>query len=365
MPSNGGTTKFRSPSQLVPPVYKGTAPDFKDTVDWNAKYIPLPPNGQDQLDAAKNGGLYINGDTASVRLYAGDASGNELVQQNGAWQPAGGANEPVYQYIKVCSSSTSCTLYREDANKDLFKLKNNGWTQEQTGFNGVVYVNGNVKSFGGPDRPQGATDAATTPPAVAGFAQLDMVTSKDLRVTSDVTYQDPVCNGTLQRDSTGAVKAPSCTNDPAAVTNVLGMYASGDAGAGAMCSFPGYEIGANAGGNICFGYQGVNSSLTAPKNLEVDATMMAANRVDMENWDSAFPRGTLNILGGVITKYDGVYGVFSAGGGQSNGVLPRFTYDPRFENGMSPPYFPTLSFAQLDPTKIAPIIYSQTEQTAH
>jgi len=60
-----------------------------------------------------------------------------------------------------------------------------------------------------------------------------------------------------------------------------------------------------------------------------------------------------------------VFGVLSPGGGQKHGVLPRFTYDPRFENGMSPPCFPTLTFAQLDPTKIAPIIYSQTEQTAH
>ena len=366
MPSKGGRTRFRTPSKLVPPVYRGTAPTFKDTVDWKAKYIPLPPNGQDQLDAAKDGGLYISGDASSVRLYAGDAAGAELVKANGAWQPAAGSNADVYQYIKVCSTATTCTLYREDANKDLYKLKPNGtWALKRNGFNGVIYVGGNVKSFGGPSRPPGATDASSTPPAVASFAQLDMVTSNDLRITHDLTYQDPVCNGTLRRDSTGAVTAPSCTNDPSAVTNVLGIYASGDAGASAMCKFPGYEVAAYTGGNICFGYQGSTNPLTAPENLRVDATMMAANHVDMENWDSAGKMGTLDILGGVITKYDGVFGVFSPGGGQKHGVLPRFTYDPRFENGMSPPYFPTLTFAQLDPTKIAPIIYSQTEQTAH
>jgi hypothetical protein len=366
MPSSGGSTSFISATTLASGAsYKGTAPTFQGAVDWQAKDIPMPTNGQNQLNAAKNGGLYINGDTSSVRLYAGDASGNQLVQSStGSWQPSAGANAAVYQYIQVCTSSSKCTLYREDSNKVLYELKNNGWTQDETGFNGVIYVNGNVQSFGGPDRPTGATDASTTPPAVASFAQLDMVTSNDLRITHDLTYQDPVCNGTLHRDSTGAVKQPTCTSDPAAVTNVLGIYASGDAGSRAMCSFPSYETAASQGGNICFGYQGVGNSLTAPQNLQVDATMMAANHVDMENWDTANKMGTLDIMGGVIAKYDGVYGVFSPGNGQSNGVLPRFTYDPRFDNGMSPPYFPTLTFAQLDPTTIAPIIYSQTEQTA-
>ena len=364
MPSNGGYTRFRNPSQLAVPAYRGTAPTFQDNVDWNAKVIPFPKNGQNQLAAAKNGGLYINGSASSVRMYAGDANGNDLVKVNGAWQPLAGANAAVYQYIKVCSSPTSCTLYREDANKVLYKLKNNGWSQEETGFNGVVYVNGNVQSFGGPDRPTGATDASTTPPAVASFAQLTMVTSNDLRITHDVTYQDPVCNGMLHRDSSGAVKRPTCTNDPAAITNVLGIYASGGAGASAMCSFPSDEVAGTRGGNICFGNNGSGNSLTAPKNVEVDASMMAANHVDMENWRSNGVRGTVNILGGVIAKYDGVYGVFSPGGGQSSGALPRFTYDPRFDNGMSPPYFPTLDFAKLDPKSITPIIYSQTEQTA-
>jgi hypothetical protein len=85
----------------------------------------------------------------------------------------------------------------------------------------------------------------------------------------------------------------------------------------------------------------------------------------MEHWSTAPVRGTLSILGGVITKYDGVFGVFNPyNGAQLNGVLPRFTYDPRFDNGLAPPLFPQAAQPKLTGT-VAPIIYSQTEQVAN
>ncbi len=373
-PSNGGGgPSFRTPSQLATPSYGGTTPNFQKGVDWQAPYIPLPTNATDQVAGAKSNGLYINGSVASIQLFAGDDAGNTLVQdpQTKAWQPSAGSNATVYQYIKVCATATSCDLYRSyvdpaTGNKVLELQQNNGsWKYQVSPFNGVIYAKGNVDSFSGPARPSGASDASTTPPAIASFSQLDLVTALDVRVTGDLKYQDPVCDGALRRDpASGTPIRPTCQSDPAAVQNVLGIYASGQGGGSPTCTFP-PGTGANGKGNVCFGYSFSDPSLRAPRNLEVDASIMAANKVDMEQWAYAPVRGTLSILGGVITKYDGVFGVFSASNGaQLNGVLPRFTYDPRFDNGLAPPLFPQATQPKLTGT-VAPIIYSQREQVAN
>ena len=373
MPSNGGYERFRNPSQLATPSYRGTTPSFQKGVDWQAPNIPLPTNDTDQAAGAKSNGLYINGGVASIQLFAGDDAGNTLVQdpQTKAWQPAAGATATVYQYIKVCATANKCSLYRSYVdpatnNKVLALQQSDGtWLDQVSPFNGVIYAKGNVSSFSGPARPVGANDASTTPPAVAAFSQLDLVSSLDVRVTGDLKYQDPVCDGTLHRDpATGTPIRPTCQNDPAAVQNVLGIYASGTGGGQATCSFP-QGTGSNGKGNVCFGYSFSDPSLSAPSNLEVDASIMAANKVDMEHYATAPVRGTLSILGGVITKYDGVFGVFNPyNGAQLNGVLPRFTYDPRFDNGLAPPLFPQAGQPKLTGT-VAPIIYSQTEQVAN
>lgn len=356
-------TVFRSISDLNPPSYGNTAPTFTNGVDWKAQDLPLPNSSTDQKSAAQNGGLYINGEVSSVSLFAGDDAGNKLVKDSstGKWQPQAGANAAEFQYINVCSSSTSCTLYREDKNDVLYKQSGSSWTQVNSAFNGVLYVDGNVASLSGPART--GSDASTAPPAVASFAQLDLVSSKDVRITSDLKYQDAVCNGVLHRGAGGTPVAPTCVNDPSAVSNVLGVYAAGD-GKGnpkSICSFPSYTTGAGQPGSICFEN---TYGASIPDNTEIDATLMAANRVDLANWDNQQTLGTLSILGGVIAKYDGVYGEFDSSGAQVSGVLPRFTYDPRFENGLAPPHFPTVQLASLV-SSASPIIYSQTEQTAY
>ncbi len=370
--SDGRYLSFRNPSQLSPPFWRGTEPHFQE-VTWNAPAVPMPTSSDRQKTGAKNNGLYINSGVQSIELYAGDVDGNTLVKNSttGAWQPAGGANDTVYQYIKVCDTTTTCTLYRSyvdptSNNKVLQIQKPNGsWQGKVSPFNGVIYADGNVQSFSGPPRPPGATDASDTPPAVASFSALTMASSMDIRITGDLTYQQPVCDGTLHRNSDGTINRPTCTNDPAAVQNVLGIYASGTGSGTPTCSFP-YGTGYGGKGNVCIGYHSGNASLTAPKNLQVDASIMALNKVDMENYDTAAVRGTFTVMGGIITKYDGVFGVFNSyTGAQTNGVLPSFTYDQRFENGATPPLFPQAQLPSLDPTSVAPIIYSQTEQTAN
>ena len=231
MPSNGGYARFRNPSQLATPSYRGTTPSFQKGVDWQAPNIPLPTNDTDQAAGAKSNGLYINGGVASIQLFAGDDAGNTLVQdpQTKAWQPAAGATATVYQYIKVCTTATKCSLYRSyvdpATNNKVLALQQTdvNWLDQVSPFNGVIYAKGNVASFSGPARPVGATDASTTPPAVAAFSQLDLVSSLDVRVTGDLKYQGPVCDGTLHRDpATGTPIRPNCQNDPEPATTCWG-----------------------------------------------------------------------------------------------------------------------------------------------
>ncbi len=371
MPSNGGSTKFRSPSLLNPAVYKGTAPQFTQGVAWNSQYIPLPTDSISQKDKAQESGLYISGNVNLLALYAGDEFGLPLVSDgNGGWKALSGGD--IYQYIAVCQNQSAqwqnwqnCTLYRYSEHKKVLQKLSSSlkWTDAGTSnFNGVIYVDGNIKRFTGPPRPNGAATAANTAPAIASFAQLDVVTNKDVRVTGDLKYQTPVCDGALRRGSNGNVIVPNCTNDPGSVKNVLGIYAAGDGGGknSGICEFP--NSNGNPG-NICFGANNTGSSLNAPGNLEVDATLMANYKVDLENWKKAPCSGTLSIMGGVITNNDGVYGRFYSSNGKcANGVFPRFTYDPRFSNGLAPPFFPTVKLAQLM-SAAQPIIYAQTEQT--
>lgn len=99
-----GRKKFKkNPGQdpVVKNSYGTHAPELTAGVNWRAGYVPLPVNSQDQLDAAKNGGLYIPGSPSQVKLWAGDASGQAL-------SPNGGSNgsQTTYQYIEVCGAGS-------------------------------------------------------------------------------------------------------------------------------------------------------------------------------------------------------------------------------------------------------------------
>lgn len=342
--ASNGSAAFRTPSQLNPPSYSTTQPEFTNGVSWDAPEIPFPSNSNDQAAAAQQAGLFINSSNSTVVLSTGiGEAGSVMAGQR-------------YQGITVTAGSTT-TEYRvlEDPVNGgpgpLLQRVAGVWTPVLnslipptpiTRFNGVIYGNGGIASLRGPARvPAGSTNPNSAPPALASFAGITVVSNGDIRITGDLKYTDNPCDGALSRNSNGTVNVPNCSSDPLVQKNVLGIYSSGGA----------VRIGA---GNS-------NTALNVPTDVQIQATIMADNTVEVENYRNVpCSLGTAYILGGVIQRKYGAFGTFS-GSSCSTGLGRSFTYDQRMLNGLAPPFFPTTSMTNLMPSRQV-IQYGQSEQ---
>jgi len=139
---------------------------------------------------------------------------------------------------------------------------------------------------------------------VASPSQVTVSSERDIIITNHIRYQDyhPAANG-QPMNATG-------------FTNVLGIL--------------------SWGGNVRIG-------TTAPNNLDVHAVILAVHgALSVDNYRYRSPSGDVNLLGGAITDTYGAFGTFS-GTTQVSGYGRNFVYDSRMREGMSPPYYPTLT----------------------
>lgn len=304
--------------------YGTHAPELTAGVDWYSSFVALPQNALDQEQAAKDGGLYFGGNLDRLKLWAADQNGD----------PLSGNETAVYQYIESqgCASyrtngtcrngQTQRTTYRSGADGALYKqLTDGSWQLERPSFNGVLYVAGKVERFTGPERTNSSKDSA--PPALASFAQLTLAADQQVRITGDLKYESPPCSGSPARKADGTVTPATCNNLD--TRNVLGVYVQNN--------------------NILIGNQNWgDASLNAPDDVTIHGVLMSSTGiVGVEDYDQGSPRGTVNLLGGVIENYYGAFGTFNArSGNMSTGYGRSFTYDQRMYNAVSPPYFPTI-----------------------
>ncbi|MFC4640133.1 DUF4900 domain-containing protein [Deinococcus hohokamensis] len=331
--STSTTPAFRTPTQLNPPSYGTTVPVFNNGVSWSAPTVPFPNNSNNQAAAAQQAGLYIPAGPSAVQLSVG------------LW-PAGTplANQK-YQAITVGS-----TQYRAVADGPLYQLVNGTWqvalnasNQPINRFNGVIYAFGGISSLRGPARTT-ASNPNSSGPALASFSQITIAGNDDIRITGDLKYENNPCDGALTRNSDGSINVPDCSDDPLVQKNVLGIYASN-------------------GGDIKIGAGNTSSALNVPPDVQIHATMMADNEVNVENSTSAScSYGTAYILGGVIERKYGAFGQFNTSTGACTSGLGRsFTYDQRMLNGLAPPFFPTTTMTNLLVDRQV-IQYGQSEQ---
>lgn len=340
-------TAFRRPTQLNPPSYYSTQPEFTNGVSWDAPEIPFPDNSNDQAAAAQDSGLYINSSNSSVLLSTGTGeAGSTMAGQK-------------YQAITVTTSGGVVTEYRvlEDTVNGgpgaLLQKVAGVWVTALnsrvpptpiTRFNGVIYGNGGINSLKGPNRiPANSTNPNNAPPALASFAGVTVVSNGNIRITGDLKYTDNPCDGALKRNTDGSVNVPNCSSDPLAQKNVLGIYSSG--------------------GSVRIGAGNSNTALNVPTDVQIQATIMANDTVEVERYDSvSCSLGTAYILGGVIQRKYGAFGKFSTSNGECTSGLGRsFTYDQRMLNGLAPPFFPTTTMTNLMPNRQV-IQYGQSEQ---
>ncbi|WP_295822131.1 DUF4900 domain-containing protein [uncultured Deinococcus sp.] len=337
-------TAFRTPSQLNPPKYSITEPEFTNGVSWDAPEIPFPTNSNDQLAAAQQAGLFINSANSTVVLSTGVGEAGSVMagQQYQGITVTAGSTTTEYRVLEDPINGGPGPLLRRVAGVWTPVLNNLIPPTPITRFNGVIYGNGGIASLRGPARvPAGSTNPNNAPPALASFAGITVVSNDDIRITGDLKYSDNPCDGALSRNSNGTINVPNCSSDPLAQKNVLGIYSSGGA----------VRIGAGNG----------NSALNVPTDVQIQATIMADDTVAVENYETvACSLGTAYILGGVIQRKYGAFGTFS-GSSCSSGLGRSFTYDQRMLNGLAPPFFPTTSMTNLMPSRQV-IQYGQSEQ---
>jgi hypothetical protein len=334
----GGIFDTEGSGQIVLPttppyVYDDTAPDFKEGVAWNAEYVALPGNNQDQRNAAqgrsKTGtnlatqGILFTTDLDSLTLWT-ENPGGQILEANGVdangvplWTPAASA----YQIIEGCKAGL-CQKYRIDATKKMQLWNGSSW-QDIPGsrpFNGVIYADGKVERLGGKERnPASSTDAAKAGPAIASFSQITIASDTDIRITNDLKYEKPPRSGIAIRNPDNTVTPPTDINDGA--ENVLGIYSQS--------------------GDILIGNGQSDDTLNAPDNVAVHASIMSGEKqIRVENFTTGMSRGNFQLIGGMIQTRRGAFNRFS-GNTITSGYARTYTYDKRFLDGLTPPFFPT------------------------
>lgn len=340
-------------------------PELTAGVNWRTSFVPMPTNNQDQQKEAERNGLYVSGDIDALQLWAGGDDFDEDDPMDNALRPDGSGGwepEAEYQYVRVCESS--CETYRFGPDRRLERHDDDGDFEPvyrrsngrdcsqrdgergrhgcaQVAFTGVIYASDDISRLTGPLRTRWwSDDSDEAPPALASFAQITVAADDDIRVTGDLKYEDPPCDGAPTRQSDGSVTPTNCDNMSA--QNVLGVYSQG--------------------GDVLIGNRNSSFWDNAPENVEVHGVMMSSRgEVTVEDFRYGSPRGTMRLLGGVIENTYGGFGTFdSRTGDMSTGYGRSFAYDRRMETGFAPPFFPTVGIDEVrDPVVFT---FGQREQ---
>ncbi len=212
----------------------------------------------------------------------------------------------------------------------------NDWQTVRTDFNGVIYVDGDdIPKVESPGRSTDA-DPDTAPPAVASFAKLNIVATGSIGIYNDLKYENPLCvpgNGAQSyavRNANNTITRANCTdpNSPSVSDNILGIYTAG------------------AGSDVK-----ILKDLQYP-DLTINAVLMSARgRVYVDGFDTndcpsdfTTSKGSVRLLGGIIQKNYGMWGVANGSGGIQCGYGRSITYDRRLATpSVTPPAFPTTS----------------------
>lgn len=280
-------------------------PNFYGGFDRNVPRIELPDNSFSQLRAAIGGNpsdtrpvtyqeinqsLNIKGgsvDEVPVGVYvankAGQARGGIYIQGEAQSVQLSVRNRYIQVYDIVDQRGDPWHV-EVDNRRQSTSIRGGGVIQQLKGVpRGIMYTNGAINELKGPSR-----SGSNVPPALQKDTPLHIVSTRDIVIQGDLTYQD--------------------FDDG---ENVLGLFSSG--------------------GDIRIGKK-------APDDLCLDAYVLASNYMKsftVDDYDVGQYRGMVHLRGGMITNYYGAFGIFTFSG--MKGYGRDFRYDRR---GKVPPYFP-------------------------
>lgn len=293
-------------------------PDPKDpesTVPTLKKGVYIPSDGE----ALTGSGIYVMGDSDDIVLSA-DPSGNRQtikITQNG---------KTTTVVIDIDAGTT--TIDSGDGARTLkgVPLDRSINTSGKRAA-ASLYVYGDIRGIRGPgrdgnDQPIPAIDSEFAVTVTAGGVATDNrqkpVSGGSVTIKGDMTYETPVV------DPQGNPINPKANN-------VLGIYA--------------------AGGNIEIPSRGLDNltvhASIAAFELKDDAGngVLGPNgrpyggriRSDIDNWRNTPNKGRFTLVGGAqSTNYDNL-GVYD---GQFHGYQYKGVWDPRYDQGQSPPFYP-------------------------
>lgn len=257
--------------------------------------IWLPHDAGNNLTA----GIYIRGSTSST-------SDNPTITLG-----VDGSSRPVYTITRGTNTKQITVDYANN-HTVVADIAGSGGTSPGT-YQGVpdgtddtgiiIYTNDDV-GYWNTSNP--SNNIAGLSGTVQQNSQVTVASERDLMITDNVVYEkDPTIEGNQDYQ------------------NILGIL--------------------SWNGNIRIGTD-------APDNINIQGIVMAPNAAGIsgkgifavDNYSVGDPRGTASLLGGVISDYYGAFGTFS-GATPTHGYGRNFIYDRRMLEGMSPPYFPTIT----------------------
>lgn len=314
-------------------------PEPKDptsTTPTLARGVYLPSDGE----TLSGSGIYVMGDVDEVSLSADRSANRQVIKITQGKQTT---------TIVIDIDANTTTVDAGNGTRTLRGVpKDRSVVEKGNRSAASLYIRGDLASLHGPGRdgkgqPIPAIDSNFAVTITAGgYASGDPkrpVQGGSVTLTGDLTYETPVV------DPAGNPINPDAKN-------VLGIFASG--------------------GNI-----NIPSDGRAPDNLTVHASMAAFELKDSEGnpvlgangrpfggrvrsdvldfYGKPF-RGNFNLVGGMqSTNYDNL-GVYD---GQFHGYLYKGKWDPRYDNGQSPPFYPGYLVDTGGPTG-APTVKAQT-----
>ena len=241
-----------------------------------------PGNGIFLANSGNNltGGIYVNGDSALNMSVSGGNAVYTVTQGS------------TTKAITVDRTNNQTTVVTNGGSPQIYGGVPDGVDKVGT----IIHVDGTITALGG---------------TVQNQTELTISSASDVMIANHIQYSD-------YSPGTGTPGAPGYVAPSASGTkNLLGIV--------------------SWNGNV-------RIATTAPNDLNVHGTIMATNGVfTADNYNSGSPRGTMTVLGGIISNYYGAMGTFSGSTGQLlTGFGRNFVYDGRMLLGKSPPYFPSM-----------------------
>jgi hypothetical protein len=342
-----GTIYFKAGDVIDGPAHSNNSGNSDFNINWNGSDDPI---FQDMLTAVSSQIDYTprtpRGDSEWERIFDSGTRGFRLgvnrvelpattdLQKNAAWGSTSGFPTSSTGVFLASGNPDHGIYIRGDASLD-FSITSQGWqrititqgsttttvtirldrndTQVTKGSttttyvgttNGVIYSTGNITSLSG-ELADSYMSGSNLVQRNAFTIATDVNNGKNITVTDDLTYESQPVR-TQAWDSTQNLKAAA-----------LGLVA-----------------------------RNVIVSSSAPRNLSIDAVVMAGGRSTSDgsfyvsNYSSK-STGTLTLRGGVIQKKRGPVGTFNSSTGNiSSGYSKDYSYDTRMAVN-PPPYFPT------------------------